>query len=98
MQTHKRSSHGRSDAKGALTMRAASTSSLLILCCGLGCYVEPYTPPPQQWQGTPTTPPPVAQPAPPPPSSSWQGTPTTPPPAPPPASSWQGAPTTPPPA
>ena len=89
-------------------MRLKIASSLLILGGGLGCYVEPYTPPPQQAQAQPAQPPQqqpgqpgyAEQPPPPPPASSWQGTPTTPPPvaqpAPPPASSWQGTPTTPP--
>src|SRR6187401_2286146 len=45
-----------------VTMRVRSTSTLLILCGGLGgCYVQPYNPPPAQYgetQAQPAQPPP----------------------------------------
>src|SRR6266496_3605885 len=52
MRSDNETSHGPSPAKGAFRMCAADTPRLLVLGGCLGCYVQPYNPPPAQYGAT----------------------------------------------
>src|SRR4029078_3320426 len=100
MRSGNETSHRRFHAKGAFGMRAANMTRLLILGGCLGCYVQPYNPPPAQvgqtQQPAPydqTQPPPDQQPPPQPGYAEQQpppAPPRPPPAAPPPASVYTG--------
>src|SRR3954452_15869657 len=61
MRSDNETSQGPSPAKGAFRMRAAHTTRLLVLGGCLGCYVQPYNPPPAQYGATQQETPPPGQ-------------------------------------
>src|SRR5690242_12948209 len=89
MRAKTEASHGRFHAKGGFCMRRANTSGFLILTGLIGCYVQPYNPPPGQVgqappaQTAPAQPYDQSQPAPPQPGYTEQQPPPAPPPPPP---------------
>src|SRR3569832_2072220 len=81
MRSDNETSHGPSPAKGAFRMRAAHTTRLLVLGGCLGCYVQPYNPPPAQYGATQEQPPQTGQEGQPQPPPAQQPPPPQPPPA-----------------